>query len=100
MSKSLEQQIIANNERMKKIQNEQKQLRQKQRAVAEKERKICLYNRGAYIEKIAPQTADMTNSQYEDYINKIFSPDVKLAQPLAEMQGGNSIKEGFENDEK
>jgi CYTH domain-containing protein len=88
MSKSLEQQLIAKNEQMRKIKNEQKQLRQKLRAESEKAKKQRLFNRGAYLERIAPHIAEMSESEYENYINKIISPEIILEPPPEDLQGG------------
>jgi hypothetical protein len=88
MSKSLNDKINANNEQIQKLKNEQRKLLQKQKAEAEKAKKQRLFNRGAYLEKIAPHIAKMSESEYENYISKITFPEIKLAPPPAEMQGG------------
>jgi hypothetical protein len=98
MSKSLNDKINANNEQMQKLKNEQKKLLQKQKAEAEKAKKQRLFNRGAYLEKIAPHIAKMSESEYENYINNISFPEIKLAPPSSEMQGGILTEGGDEND--
>jgi hypothetical protein len=72
MSKSLEQKIIDKDEQIKKLQNEQKQLRQKQRTEAEKVRKQRLYNRGGKIEKLLPHLADLTEEQFDIFVDKVL----------------------------
>ena len=100
MSKTLEQQIIDKDEKIKKYKNEQKKLRQKLRAEAEKAKKQRLYNRGAYLEKIAPHISEMSESEYENYVNKLISPEIILAPPPVEMQGGIIMEsEAVENEE-
>jgi len=98
MSKSLNDRITENNEQMQKLKNEQKKLLQKQKAEAEKAKKQRLFNRGAYLEKIAPHIAKMSESEYENYINNITFPEIKLAPPPVEMQGGILTEGVDEND--
>jgi hypothetical protein len=98
MSKSLEQKLLDYEKQMQKLKNEQKKLLQKQRAESEKSKKQRLFNRGAYLEKIAPHIAKMSESEYENYINNITFPEIKLAPPPVEMQGGILTEGGDEND--
>ena len=98
MAKSLEQQIIDKNEQMQKLKNEQRKLLQKQKAEAEKAKKQRLFNRGVYLEKIAPHISGMSESEYEKYMDKITFPEIKLAPPPAETQGGILTEGGDEND--
>ena len=98
MAKSLEQQIIDKNEKMQKLKNEQRTLLKKQKAEAEKAKKLRLFNRGVYLEKIAPHISGMSESEYEKYMDKITFPEIILAPPPAEMQGGILTEGGDEND--
>jgi len=100
MAKSLEQKINDNDEQIKKIQNEQRKLRQKQRAEAEKAKKQRLYKRGAYLEKVVSHVAEMSDSEYENYINKLISFETKPAPKTTIPQGGIITQEDTENDEK
>ena len=100
MSKSLNDRITENKEQMQKLKNEQKKLLQKQRAEVEKSKKQRLFNRGAYLEKIAPHIAKMSESEYENYINKLTFPQIKLAPPPTEMQGGILTEREVADDEE
>jgi hypothetical protein len=100
MAKSLEQRLIDNDEQIKKIQNEQRKLRQKQRAEAEKAKKQRLLKRGAYLEKVMSHVSEMSQSEYENYINKLILSETKPALKTIIPQGGNITQEDTENDEE
>jgi hypothetical protein len=100
MAKSLEQRLIDNDEQIKKIQNEQRKLRQKQRAETKKAKKQRLLNRGAYLEKVMSHVVEMSDSEYENYINNLVSTKAKPVPKTTIPQSGITTQEVEENDEK
>ena len=98
MAKTTTDKRISVEEEIKLLKNKHRQLRQQERAEAEKAKKIRLYNRGVYLEKIAPHIAEMSDSEYEDYIKNVISPETKLAPQSAIPQGDILTKGGDEND--
>jgi hypothetical protein len=96
MAKSLKQRLIDNDEQIKKLQNEQRKLRQKQRAETEKAKKQRLLSRGAYLEKVMSHVVEMSDSEYENYINNLVSTKAKPVSQTTIL----TTQEETENDEK
>ncbi|MCL2634985.1 MAG: hypothetical protein FWD34_10815 [Oscillospiraceae bacterium] len=96
MSKTLTQKLLDKEEEIKKNQKELKQLRQQEKAEADKARIRRQTNRGGLLEKLIPHLAELSDSEFESYINKALSP----APPPVISQGGILMERGDENDEE
>ena len=96
MSKTLTQKLLDKEKEIKKNQKELKQLRQQEKAEADKVRIRRQTNRGGLIEKLIPHLAELSDSEFESYINKALF----TAPPPSIPQGGILMERGDENDEE
>jgi len=96
MSKTLKQKLLDKEKEIKKNQKELKQLRQQEKAEADKARICRQTNRGGLIEKLIPHLAELSDSEFESYINKVLLP----APPPAIPQGGILTEGDDGNDEE
>jgi len=99
MSRTLKQKLLDKEEEIKKNQKELKQLRQQEKAEADKARIRRQTNRGGLIEKLIPHLAELSDTEFEAYINKTLSSEKTTA--LLETPQSEIIKKaGDENDEE
>ena len=88
-------------EQIKQLQNECKQLIQKEKAEARKERTRRLCQRGGAVEKLHPELAAFTDEQFDIFVKKVILSEqtkriiAEIAavkpEPSAESQGGISL---------
>jgi hypothetical protein len=100
MSKSTIEKRTKIEEDIKRLENQRKQLLKKERAEAEKAKKIRLQNQGAVIEKLMPHLATLSDSEFENYVRKTLLPIEIKPVPSAISQGGIFAESEVVDDEK
>jgi len=99
MSKSFNEQRIEIEKQIKQLKIKEKQLAKQEKAEADKARIRRQTNRGGLIEKLIPHLAELSDTEFEAYINKTLSSEKTTA--LHETPQSEIIKKvGDENDEE
>jgi hypothetical protein len=85
MSKTNTEKITKLDVQIEKLKKQRQQAVKEEKVKVDKARKQQLLYRAEHLQKIAPHIADMTDSEYENYVSKLFSPETKSA-PFAITQ--------------
>ena len=102
MTKTTQKRITLD-EQIEQMLNQRKQLIQKEKAEARKERTRRLCQRGGAVEKLHPELAAFTDEQFDIFVKKVILSEqtkriiAEIAavkpEPSAESQGGFSLPE-------
>ena len=90
MPKTTAEKIATKRERIQQLQNEEKQLIQKQKAEERKARTRRFCSRHGLLEKYMPDLATITDEQYETFIKKAIATH-HGQKILAEITGGTGV---------
>ena len=74
-TKTTAEKITGVEEQIKQLENCKRELLQQQKTQERKERDRRLCSRGAYLEKIVPDTIPLTDEQFYQFINKTLQTD-------------------------
>jgi len=100
MKNSITEKRLSIEEQIKQLENQRKLLLKKERAEAEKAKKVRLQNRGAVIEKLVPHLATLSDSEFESYVRKTLLPTEIKPVPSAIPQGGIFAESEVAEDEE
>ena len=74
-TKTLDERIEENREKIRQLENQNKTMMQEQKAQERRDRDHRLCKRGAYLEKIVPDTISLTDEQFYQFLDKTLAND-------------------------
>lgn len=89
MTKTKIEKIASIEEEIRQLENQKKQLIQKQKEEERKARNHRLCSRGSYLEKIMPETITLTDEQFKAFLDKTLLTDFarKILEKITAQNG-------------
>jgi hypothetical protein len=85
MARITSEQITKYDEKIARLKKQRQKAVKSEKAKADKAKKQRLIYRAERLQKIAPHLGDMTDWEYENYISKVFAPEIKSAVTQGEV---------------